>query len=648
MIISKKINMDLQQPSCSAVVNGVQNDRYSRNLELTLFSGGEVWTVPENVSVLVRYSKSDGTGGEYDTLPDGSQCWSASENVLTVTLAPQVFTAPGPVHLSVTLILGERQLSTFAVLLNVQKEVGGDIEESENYFPAKGFLPAPPGGEAGQYLRISAVDGSGHVTAVDAVAPVENLQLVQYTEQELTYNEKKQARDNIGATTIAEVVAALEGSTGTANLLAGVTWKTGYLTKNEINNDLSSQMFGEAYTEDIIEVTAGETYVFKYRFIPYNSSSAAWWAIHAITADGTVSRTVLPLTNVTEEGSVSVYTAQFTAGSSITGIRFCGRTSAWYGNMAGQGKTQEECDAIVDSVAPNVFSMLIAGTEESTTTGNMRLLPEVGNGQEGYLLQINEGQWTAAVPERRYCNPHVKAVNHRGYCTVAPENTLSAYRLSKKMGFAYVECDVSFTSDGAAVLLHDTTVDRTSNGTGDISALTLAQVQALDFGSWKGEDYAGERIPTFEEFVILCKQLGLYPYIEIKGNVTAEAAAGLVATVRRYGLQSQVTWISFYADSLANVKAADPSARLGYIAETASEAVIAAAMGLLSEENAVFLDLAYAAVTEDFVELCAEKGLPLEVWTVNSEDTILQLDAYISGYTSDKLRADALLYHTYG
>ena len=70
-------------------------------------------------------------------------------------------------------------------------------------------------------------------------------------------------------------------------------------------------------------------------------------------------------------------------------------------------------------------------------------------------------------------NKTMISVNHRGYSTVAPENTLPAYKLSKKMGFDYVETDVCFTSDNIPVLLHDGTIDRTSNGSGDIDNMTF-------------------------------------------------------------------------------------------------------------------------------------------------------------------------------
>lgn len=236
----------------------------------------------------------------------------------------------------------------------------------------------------------------------------------------------------------------------------------------------------------------------------------------------------------------------------------------------------------------------------------------------------------------------VKSINHRGYYT-APENTLAAFKLSKKKGFKYVECDVSFTSDGYAVLLHDSTVDRTSNGTGSISALTLAQVKALDFGSWKSEEYAGEQIPRFEEFIALCRNLGLHPYIELKEGTEAQIK-GLVDVVKRHGMKGKVTWISFNATYLGYVKAVDTSARLGFVVGSVTASTITTVIQhLRTGKNEVFVDCAYENATGDAVTLCADADIPLEVWTVNSENNIKTLDAYVSGVTSDNLIAGNVL-----
>ena len=239
----------------------------------------------------------------------------------------------------------------------------------------------------------------------------------------------------------------------------------------------------------------------------------------------------------------------------------------------------------------------------------------------------------------------VKSINHRGYNTIAPENTLPAFKLSKQMGFKYVETDVSFTSDGVAVLLHDSTIDRTSNGTGNINSLTYEQVLQYDFGSWKSDAYAGTKIPTFEQFIKLCRNLGLHPYIELKsnGNYTEAQIQSIVDMVKANGMSGAVTYISFSATYLGYVKNYDSKARLGYLADVTST-TITTATGLKTSDNEVFMDVNYGNVTTAKVQLCINANLPLEAWTVNTKSVITGLDYYVTGVTSDSLIASKVLY----
>lgn len=245
----------------------------------------------------------------------------------------------------------------------------------------------------------------------------------------------------------------------------------------------------------------------------------------------------------------------------------------------------------------------------------------------------------------------VLAINHRGYSTAAPENTIPAYIKSREMGFHYVEADVSFTADGVAVLLHDSTIDRTSNGSGSISDLTYAEASRYDYGSWKSAEYAGTRLPIFAEFIVLCKRIGLHPYIELKENgaYTQEQIRGLVDTVKTCGMEGSVTWISFSVSYLQYVRAADPWARLGFLVSAVSEETIRTALDLRTGRNEVFLDS--SDYDGDAVSRCRAAELPLEIWTINSASDILGMDPYITGVTSDSLVAgkvlqdDAMVYH---
>lgn len=236
--------------------------------------------------------------------------------------------------------------------------------------------------------------------------------------------------------------------------------------------------------------------------------------------------------------------------------------------------------------------------------------------------------------------------NHRGYSTIAPENTLPAYILSKKMGFTYVETDISFTSDGVPVLLHDSTIDRTSNGSGSISQMTFEQVRQYDFGSWKSPEYAGTKIPSLAEFLDLCKSIMLYPYLELKstGAYTQAQIQQIVDMVEAYGMKGKVTYISFNATYLGYVKAYDPSARLGFINSAYASGDVATCTGLKTTGNRVFYDLSYNAITQSVCDACMAEDIPLEAWTVNTESAVLGLNKYVSGVTSDSLIAGKVLY----
>lgn len=242
---------------------------------------------------------------------------------------------------------------------------------------------------------------------------------------------------------------------------------------------------------------------------------------------------------------------------------------------------------------------------------------------------------------------NVKAINHRGFSKQAPENTIPAYIMSKKNGYTYVEGDVSFTSDSVAVLLHDATIDRTSNGSGNITSLSYQKVLQYDFGSWFSKEYTGVKIPTFKEWIILCKNLGLHPYIELKsaGGYTQAQINQVVDEVTLCGMKGKVTYISFSSTFLGYVKNADASARLGYLANSLSTSAINTVKNLKTTTNEVFLDIKLAGVTDSGISSCIANNIPLEVWTVNTEKEILNMSPYINGVTSDNLIAGKVLYN---
>ena len=254
---------------------------------------------------------------------------------------------------------------------------------------------------------------------------------------------------------------------------------------------------------------------------------------------------------------------------------------------------------------------------------------------------------------------NVKGVCHRGYNTQAstpssPENTIPAYKMARRNGFYYVETDVSFTSDGVAVLLHDESINRTArnsdgsaiSGTVNIGDITYEQALQYDFGIAAGASFAGTKIPTIDQFLKLCKNLGLYPYIELKNNggYTQAQIQGVVDAVYANGLSGNVTFISFSSTYLGYVKNYDDTIRLGFLKSTATANDISTCQGLKTSNNEVFYDTKYSTVTNAICTSYKNASIPMEIWTVDSASSITGMNPYISGVTSNKLIAGKVLY----
>jgi glycerophosphoryl diester phosphodiesterase len=162
-----------------------------------------------------------------------------------------------------------------------------------------------------------------------------------------------------------------------------------------------------------------------------------------------------------------------------------------------------------------------------------------------------------------YPGSHVTLVNHRGLSPGFPENTLAAFRNSIALGVDAIEIDMRTTKDGEIVILHDDTVDRTTDGTGPVSELTLAQVKALDAGSYLSPEFAGERIPTYEESLQAVQGTGVKLLLDIKTAAVTEEA---VALTEQYDMIDQVIVGPRTVANLQAFKALNPNlTTLGFI-----------------------------------------------------------------------------------
>lgn len=243
----------------------------------------------------------------------------------------------------------------------------------------------------------------------------------------------------------------------------------------------------------------------------------------------------------------------------------------------------------------------------------------------------------------------IAVIAHRGYSSKAPENTIPAIILAAENGYTTVECDINWTKDSVPVLLHDETINRTARSSFGLKYLfsrecsdyTFEELQKFDVGSWKGREYKGTQIPSFEEALNCANECGLNLYVEIKdnGEFDTEKAQILAESVKEAGMEDKVTWISFNPEYLKMMSLLMPESRLGYITKKVpNEVTIDTLQELQTGHNEVFLDIKASKMTENASKLLDEAGFEFEAWTVDDKSTLEKMYSYdCQGITTNEL-----------
>jgi glycerophosphoryl diester phosphodiesterase len=197
---------------------------------------------------------------------------------------------------------------------------------------------------------------------------------------------------------------------------------------------------------------------------------------------------------------------------------------------------------------------------------------------------------------------------HRGAAAEYPENTLPGFRRALELGIEGIELDVHLSKDGVPVVIHDETVDRTTNGNGAVADLTVAELRALDAGD-------GEHVPTLAEVLDLVGD-ELVVDIEVKANAAGEAVLDEVRGRDTRWLISSFDW-----DVLRYVRSVDKDAEIWVLALGATDD----ALETVEELGATALALWQRAIDEDIAKMLIEKSIPFWPWTVNDPEQARQL-----------------------
>lgn len=234
-------------------------------------------------------------------------------------------------------------------------------------------------------------------------------------------------------------------------------------------------------------------------------------------------------------------------------------------------------------------------------------------------------------------------IAHRGVAGLAPENTLVSFQQAMEYHPDAMELDLHLSKDGEIMVIHDSTVDRTTNGKGKVAELTLAELKQLDAGAWFDKKYAGEQIPTFTE-VLSLTQDKITLLIELKAAGTAEKA---IPMLEKFGMINQVIITSFNPEYLKIAKQLNPNISMMHIFHTdpAKKDTITP-LTYTTRTLAVSANLMainYGAVTPELIQTAHQRGLLIGVYSVDIEEDIqsmveLGVDNITSNYIDRLLK----------
>ncbi|TAH34400.1 MAG: glycerophosphodiester phosphodiesterase [Planctomycetota bacterium] len=210
-----------------------------------------------------------------------------------------------------------------------------------------------------------------------------------------------------------------------------------------------------------------------------------------------------------------------------------------------------------------------------------------------------------------------RVVGHRGAARRAPENTLAGLRKARELGCTWVEFDVKLTADRQLILMHDDTLDRTTNGRGPVAQTALAEIRELDAGAWFDPSFLGERVPTFEQAVSLLAELDLGANIEIKPcpgreRETARAVAAATRALWPSHLPEPIL-SSFSIASLAAANSEAPELLRGLLVVTPMPDW----RKQLRDLDCIGLHAAHDKLTPDVAQAVKREGFLLMAFTVN-------------------------------
>ncbi len=271
-------------------------------------------------------------------------------------------------------------------------------------------------------------------------------------------------------------------------------------------------------------------------------------------------------------------------------------------------------------------SLAITVWYKADKNDKVELYKLITSGANGILTtdrQLLEECLTSSVFSRNSLVRPVLVIGHRGIPQSAPENTIYGSLLASEYGASIIENDIYITKDDVIIVMHDGTIDRTTNGAGSIESMTYAQLSQYSVDYFGG--VAPQPIPTLEDYFKTFKGTGVNLFIEIKSTQT-RIVRELKKLIEQYDIMDQCCVISFHAQQINQVRKSIPELSCGYLNDDASS--LSNILNKVSNYDSTF-NPSYGRVNAELMQSASHRGVSMWPWTVNDERSFANF--YLSG-----------------
>jgi len=240
----------------------------------------------------------------------------------------------------------------------------------------------------------------------------------------------------------------------------------------------------------------------------------------------------------------------------------------------------------------------------------------------GFIMACAQQKKTPKAADAWQGKYPIVVTAHRGFSGQAPENTLAAFRAAIDAGSDMIELDVHLTRDNEVVVIHDDTLERTTNGKGNVAEKPLAELMRLDAGAWFNPRFAGERIPTLAEVLEVARNR-IRINIELKKGknfpyTMEELADRTLAAVEKAGMSDQVLFSSFDPAAIDRIRAKNPLNPIALIVDKPWEKPEDPGGGT----HYPTLNCRTTVLNEENIRRAHNGGIRVHVWTVNTKEAM--------------------------